>query len=139
VPVGEESYAVDAEHVVEVASDPSPTRVPGAPPTVVGVVNVRGEVVPLFDTAALLALDASAIAGGSDGIPFAVVVRCALGPAALTATSMPEVATLDDLLGPSDLANAATRYRLGTRLVVLIDVEALLATARGGPAPGDHR
>jgi purine-binding chemotaxis protein CheW len=130
MPLGDDWYAVETDCVREATTDLRPTRIPGAPSEVLGVINIRGEVIPLFDTAALLGLGIEATTD------FAVVVQSPSGPAALTATGMPEVVTLEDELGPSDLQGGLARYRLDTRLVVTLDPDALLATARGDAAAG---
>ena len=133
MPLGDEWYAVEAERVKEVTTEPRPTRLPGAQPGVLGVINLRGEIVPLMDTAALLGLDVPA------GLSFAVVVHTADGPVALTATGMPEVVTLDDELGRSDLPGSTSRYRFGSRLVVVLDVDEIVTVARGASAAGGTR
>jgi chemotaxis signal transduction protein len=133
MPLGDEWYAVEPERVKEVTAEPRPTRLPGAQPGVLGVINLRGEIVPLVDTAALLGLEIAAPAS------FAVVVRTAEGPAALTATDMPEVVTLDDELGRSDLPGSSSRYRFGSRLVVVLDVDEIVAIARGASGVGGTR
>jgi purine-binding chemotaxis protein CheW len=133
MPLGDEWYAVDAERVKEVTAEPRPTRLPGAQPGVLGVINLRGEIVPLMDTAALLGLEVPA------DLSFAVVVHTADGPAALTATGMPEVVTLDDELGRSDLPGSTNRYRFGSRLVVVLDVDEIVTVARGASAAGGTR
>jgi len=128
LPVGEDRYAVPTDRVREVATDLRATALPGAPSWVLGVVNLRGEVVPLLDTAAVLGLGATAAA------PYAVVVELAAGPAALAADAMPAVDELGDALGPSDLPGAVGRHRVGGELVVALDPETLVATARGDVA-----
>jgi purine-binding chemotaxis protein CheW len=100
---------------------------------VLGVINLRGEIVPVMDTAALLGLDVTA------PLSFAAVVHTADGPAALTATGMPEVVTLDDELGRSDLPGSTSRYRFGSRLVVVLDVDEIVTVARGASAAGGTR
>jgi len=127
MPVGDDWYAIGAERVREVTPHPRPTRLPGVPAGVLGVISVRGEIVPVFDTAALLGLDVAAPA------TFAVIVRTPDGPAALTATAIPEMVSLDNDLGPSDLAGSSARYRFGSRLVVMLDIDTMLAIARGEP------
>ena len=52
--LGTESYAVPVAHVLEVAELGEVTPVPGAPPTVLGVRNLRGQVLPVIDLAAVL-------------------------------------------------------------------------------------
>ena len=54
--VGDESYALPVEHVVEVGEFDPPTPVPGAAREMLGVRNLRGEVLPVFDLAAVLGL-----------------------------------------------------------------------------------
>lgn len=54
VRVGNESYAVAVEHVTEVAELGTLTPVPGANGSVLGVRNLRGEVLPVFDLATVL-------------------------------------------------------------------------------------
>ena len=56
VRVGAETYALPIEHVVEVSELGNVTSVPGALGPAVGVRNLRGEVLPVFDLAAVLGL-----------------------------------------------------------------------------------
>ena len=128
VPVGEDRFAIDVQDVREVVAMPTLTPLPTAPAWISGVVNVRGEVVPLLDTAALLGLPVDGAA------PFAVVVTGHDGPAALAATAMPAVASLGADAGPSELPATHHRHRVGDDgVVVRLDVEALLTLSRGDP------
>lgn len=52
--VGEETYAVDVEHVREIVNGFTVTRIPCVPSHVLGVINVRGEIVSVVDLAAVL-------------------------------------------------------------------------------------
>ena len=63
MPVGPDWYAIDIARVREVVDAPMLAGMPTAPPTLLGVFNLRGEIVPLFDTAALLGL--GSVATGS--------------------------------------------------------------------------
>jgi chemotaxis signal transduction protein len=128
VPVGADRYAVATRLVREVAADLRPTVLPTAPAWVIGVVNLRGEVVPLLDTAAMLGL------GPMAGATFAAVVELEAGPAALAADGVPAVVDLADALGSSDLPGSLGRHRVGDQLVVLLDPEVLVAIARGDAA-----
>jgi purine-binding chemotaxis protein CheW len=56
VRVGGESYAVAVEHVVEVAQLGTMSPVPGSDRSVLGVRNLRGEVLPIFDLASVLGI-----------------------------------------------------------------------------------
>jgi len=54
--LGGESYAVPVEHVLEVAELGELSPVPGAPRSVLGIRNLRGEVLPVFDLASVLGI-----------------------------------------------------------------------------------
>lgn len=56
VRVAEEHYALAVEDVLEVAALGDVTPVPGAGPAVLGVRNVRGQVLPVVDLATLFGL-----------------------------------------------------------------------------------
>lgn len=48
--LGEENFAIPVEHVQEVVELDQVTRVPNAPEYMLGIINLRGRVLPLFDT-----------------------------------------------------------------------------------------
>jgi purine-binding chemotaxis protein CheW len=129
-PIGEDRYAVAASTVREVVSDPRCTRLPTAPEAILGAFNLRGEVVPMFDTAALLGI------GRVTGTPVAVVVNTAVGPAGLVVSGPPKVVVLDHEVGPSELRGTLGVYSVDGGIAVMIDVETLLAphTGLGGSA-----
>lgn len=52
--LGEDRYGIDLERVSQVISNPPCAPVPGAPPQLAGVVQVRGEIRPVWDAARLL-------------------------------------------------------------------------------------
>jgi purine-binding chemotaxis protein CheW len=52
--LGHERYALETEHILEVARPGEPTPVPGASNLLRGLVNRRGEVLPVFDLRKLL-------------------------------------------------------------------------------------
>lgn len=54
-------YAVGVAHVREIVGFDSPTRVPGTPPWIRGVVNLRGLVVPVIDLAVKFGREASEV------------------------------------------------------------------------------
>ncbi len=56
VRLGKERYAVPVEHVVEVGAIGALTVTPGGSPAILGVRNLRGDVLPVFDLAAALGL-----------------------------------------------------------------------------------
>ena len=125
LPVGADLYAVPMTSVREVVSRPPSTSVPTAPKSVVGVFNLRGEIVPLFDTSQLLGTPTP------DAVTHTAVVLTAAGPAGLVATGAPEVRELGDPIGPAELPASVAAYADDRRLVTLLDVDVLLAPARG--------
>ena len=54
--VGAESYALPVDTVIEVAELGEIAPVPGAPPSVLGVRNLRGQILPVFSLAAVLGI-----------------------------------------------------------------------------------
>jgi chemotaxis signal transduction protein len=122
--IGEDRYAIATSAVREVVSDPRPTRLPTAPAMLLGAFNLRGEVVPLFDTAALLGI------GMLIGAPVAVVVNTASGPAGLAVSGLPKVVGLDNEVGRSELHGTRGVYVVDDAIAILLDVEALF-----GPHP----
>ena len=133
VPVGRDLYAVPIGWVREVVSTPRVTPLVTAPATVLGLFNLRGEIVPLVDTAALLG-----VAGSGAAAAFAVVLHTHLGPVGLSATGLPRRTVTDDAIDPSELRGSAGRYRVGGEVAVLLDVEALLDSSAATVLPALH-
>lgn len=124
LPVGEDLYALPLGWVREVITVPPVTRLVTAPPTVLGLFNLRGEIVPMLDTAALLGV------GQLGTATFCVVVNCPQGPLGLATTGCPKAAVLDVLLGSSELPGTAGLYQADRKVAVLLDPAPLLAPER---------
>jgi purine-binding chemotaxis protein CheW len=62
--VGPEQYGVPVGHVVEIRELGECTPVPGAPPAILGVRNVRGQVLPVADLALVLGVPGGAGSAG---------------------------------------------------------------------------
>jgi purine-binding chemotaxis protein CheW len=124
LPLGLDTYAVPLDRVREVVAGPDATPVPTAPRAVRGLINVRGEIMPLLDTGALAAGAVAESAG------FGVVVGSPCGLAALVTTGLPEVAELDDPVASAEGPGALSIHAVGRRLVTLLDLEALITLAR---------
>jgi purine-binding chemotaxis protein CheW len=60
--VGGESYAIGVEHVLEVAELGAIAPVPGAPESVLGVSNLRGQVLPVFELASVFGIKREGVA-----------------------------------------------------------------------------
>ena len=120
VPVDGDLYAVPTGWVREVVTAPTLTPLVTGPAVVLGLFNLRGEIVPLLDTASLLGV------GGIDPVAFAVVLHTHLGPVGLSATGFPPRRQLGEPLGPSELISGAELHRVDGQVVVLLDVQAVL-------------
>lgn len=120
LPVGDELYAVPIEWVSEVVAAPVVTWLPTAPAQLLGLINLRGEIVPLFDTAALLGV------GTAGSVEFAAVLRTVHGPAAFAATGFPQRAELASAIGPSERPGTTGTYEVDHKVAVLLDPAILL-------------
>jgi chemotaxis signal transduction protein len=128
LPVGDDLYALPVDWVREVVAAPAVTQLVTAGPVVLGLFNLRGQIVALLDTAALLGL------GTVGTTAFAVVVNCPQGPVGLAVTGFPERAVLDAVVGGSDLPGTAGMYRVQQRVATLLDPAQLLRPEYvGGP------
>jgi chemotaxis signal transduction protein len=122
--VGDDSYAVPIEVAREVLAATSITDLPSSPSSVLGLCNVRGEIIPVFDTGVLLGL------GPLPSTVAVAIIETALGAAGLAASAMGEAIVLGDQVGHTDGPGTAGAFAVGEGLAVLVDVEALLAPAR---------
>lgn len=124
IPVAADWFALELRGVREVVAAPDPAPLPGAPEAVRGLINLRGTIVPLLDTAVLLGL-------GPMPAPYAAIAETDAGPAALTAGGMPVTARLEDLAGPAELPGAVARFATDEGgVATLLDVEELMERLR---------
>lgn len=129
LPVRQDLYVLDVAGVLEVLElAGAPTPLPGAPPALLGLINVRGQVTPVLDTAVLLDLPPLA----PEERAAMVVVRVTRGVAALVTTARPRAEELGEELGASGLETATVRRRVGTLVAAVLDLEATLAPERVG-------
>jgi purine-binding chemotaxis protein CheW len=112
-------FAVPMETVHQVLRHPVLTTIPLAPAGLLGVVNVRGDIVPLLDTGVLTGT------GALDKSPFAVLVSGQKDMVALAAEELPIAADFEEPVGPGGGPGELGVYSSGGRLVVLIDVDEL--------------
>lgn len=123
VRVGEEHYALDVAHVVEVADLGAPTPVPGAGPAFLGVGNLHGQVVPFLDLAALLG-------AGRGALPArAVVVEDGVRRAGLAVDEVMSVGAAPEATEAPESSLLSGAALLDGTLVGIVDVPALLAVA----------
>lgn len=93
------ALALAIERVRSVITEPALTPVPTAPATVLGLANVRGEIVPVFDTGLLRGV------GPVGSARFVIVVETERGPAGLAVAAVPATANVpdDDIVDPDSL------------------------------------
>jgi chemotaxis signal transduction protein len=121
IPVNAEFYAVPMESVRQVLQRTEVTRVPMPPSGLLGVINVRGEILPLLDTGVITG------SGAIPSAPYSVLVNTDKETVALAAQAMPITADLDEPVAEGSHPGEIGIYSSGGRLVVLIDTEVLVA------------
>jgi purine-binding chemotaxis protein CheW len=132
--VGGSEYAIPAEQVLQMESYDGATPVPGAARFVVGIVQVRGRVVPVLDLRARFGLDPATPTLDSR----LVVGQSGTRSVALLVDSAREVVKLapDQVEPPPPMvAEEAQGFvkavaRMGERLVMLIDFQKVIGEER---------
>jgi chemotaxis signal transduction protein len=117
--VGRERYAVPIDNVLEVAELGSLCPLPGAGGAVLGVRNLRGQVLPVFDLARVLAIT------GDPAPPRVVVAEHAGRLAGLAVDEVTDVGTLAGDAEPAEAAHLSGAILEEGQLVGIIDVERL--------------
>jgi purine-binding chemotaxis protein CheW len=124
VRVGSELYALPVENVLEVAELGDLSAVPGSGPSLFGVRNLHGQVLPVFDLARVVGI-------GRDDHPSRIVVVEHHGQVAgLAVDEVIEVASL-----ATDVADVAGPFLRGAvleagRLIGVVDVEQVFPALR---------
>lgn len=124
--LGGRPFAIDVTDTREVVVLGSTTPVPGAPPTVLGVMNLRGSIMPVVEARPLLGLPAHtrsdrALVLADGDRRAAVVIEGVLGLAALD--------TVEPTADAGDLTLGAVALETGGR-ATLLDARGTLAAVR---------
>ena len=122
--VGADIYAVRAVAVREVVPSPEIMPLPTSAPVLLGVCNVRGDIVPILDTSALLGL------GPGPAPSHVVIVHVPDGEAGLSTTSVPTFTRLGERVGDADVAGQVGAYRVADGIATLLDLDALVTRGR---------
>src|SRR5262245_57303452 len=126
--VGSEEYAIDIHRVLEIIQPPALTQVPRAP-QVDGVINLRGEIVPLVDLRRVLAAE-----GGLDARRQKLLI-CLVGrrKIAFRVDKVTQVmrASRDELKPVPPVGGPLSPYVIGVcsrgpRLLLLLNLRAVL-------------
>jgi purine-binding chemotaxis protein CheW len=123
--VGEHLYGCDISDAQEIIPLRPMTRVPGAPPFVRGLINLRGTIVTVLDLGLRLDASRSAVTSGS-----ILLVRYRDRIVGLVVEQVADVRVLD-VEPPNDrrdgiVRGIATTGVAGDEAVVLLDLEAML-------------
>ena len=123
--VGRERYAVPIENVLEVAELGSLSALPGDGAGVLGVRNLRGQVLPIFDLARVLAIPADAAQ------PRVVVAEHAGRLAGLAVDEVTDVAAPAGEAEQAEADYLSGAFLEEGELVGIIDVERLFGALAG--------
>ena len=122
--LGAEEYGLPITAVQEIIRYTRPRTIPSAPPSVRGVINLRGKIIPVVDLKSRLQLH-----GGDAEESKIVIVEAGAVTAGLIVDDVDEVITVDaDALEPAptgEVGYISAVAKVGDRLLVLLDVEAM--------------
>ena len=129
--LGEEAYAVDITMVREIIQLQAITRVPGTPPSVEGVINLRGSIIPIVDLRKRFQL--SKIERDKD--TRIVVVNCKGQDVGVIVDSVAQVLRIPvDSIEPASsvfsgehLEHLMGIVKLSNRLVIMLDMDRVLS------------
>ncbi|HOC05836.1 MAG: chemotaxis protein CheW [Bacillota bacterium] len=128
-PLEDELYGVDIHQVMRIEKMLSLTRVPNAPPFVIGVCNLRGSVIPVIDLKQRLALPSNLDENAK--IIFVNVGKQVVG---MTIDSAVDVTSIDsDEIEPSPslVTGIDSQFiqgvaKVSNRLLIILDMERVL-------------
>ena len=124
-------YGVDVDAVQEVLRGQTRTRIPLAPGTLAGLINLRGQVLSAIDLRVQLELPAR----DAEAEPMLVVIRVAGEPVALLVDTIGSVVDVDtdQFEPPPDTLSGSSRelllgaYKLDNQLLLALDVDRAVA------------
>lgn len=134
--LGSETYGVEILRVREIRGWSSVTKIPHAPPHVLGVLNLRGSIVPVVDLRRRFALERAEYTAVTVIIVLSVhsaASRREVGVVVDGVSDVLDVKAADVKKTPDLGANCATDYIRGLvpvagRMVVLLDIDRLVGT-----------
>lgn len=128
-----EEYAVDILSVQEIIRWTTVTRVPGAPQSIKGVINLRGAVIPVIDTHFRFNLKPEEISEATRIIVF----KLDEGPIGMMVDQVTEVLSLPEaqIEKPQTINGSENQYvkgigKIGDRLLLILDLAKVLGEMR---------
>lgn len=130
IKLDKEYYGISIDAVLSIEKPGQATRVPNAPNHIIGLINLRGEVVPIIDLRTRLAMETK----DYDKNSRIVVVTLNEIVAGLVVDASSEVLEIEDESidkPPTSVGNQSMEYvngigKVGDRLVILLDLEKVL-------------
>lgn len=147
--LGNETYGVDILRVQEIRGWSAVTKIPHAPPHVLGVLNLRGSIVPIVDLRMRFSLDRAEYTTVTVIIVVSVISaagRRDFGVVVDGVSDVVDVNTEEVKAAPELGAKGATDYIRGLvpvaeRMVVLLDIDRLIGSdmtsLSNNPAPAE--
>jgi purine-binding chemotaxis protein CheW len=134
--LGAEEYGIDILRVQEIRSYEAPTRIANAPSFIKGVVNLRGVIVPVVDLRIKLNCDKVEY----NGFTVVIVLNVHGRVVGAVVDSVSDVLELSqDLIKPAPEMNSTVDTgfvtgiaSVGERMLILMDIEALMSSADMG-------
>jgi purine-binding chemotaxis protein CheW len=140
--LGAEEYGIDILKVQEIRSYEAPTRIANAPSFVKGVVNLRGVIVPIVDLRLKLGCDTAEY--NDFTVVIVLNVRGRVVGAVVDSVSDVLELTQDSIRPAPEMASAVdTSFITGIsnvndRMLILMDIEALMSSADMGLVDSQH-
>jgi purine-binding chemotaxis protein CheW len=132
--LGQEEYGVDILRIQEIRGYSAITPIPNTPPSVKGVMNLRGAIIPVVDLRAKLAMPEA------EYTPFTVIVVVTVGTktVGLVVDAVSDVLNIPtediqptpDFFGQVDARYISGMAKAGEKLVVLLDLDRVLGGDR---------
>ena len=130
--LGGEEYGIDILKVQEIRSYEQPTRIANAPPFIKGVVNLRGVIVPIVDLRLKLGCETAEY----DSFTVVIVLNVKGRVVGAVVDSVSDVLELaaDAIRSAPEMASVADSSfitgigSVGERMLILMDIEALMAS-----------
>jgi purine-binding chemotaxis protein CheW len=127
--LGSEEYALPIRQVHEIIRYTEPRSVAAESGWIRGVISLRGKIVPVYDLAARLGLQADGRAAGGK----IVIVETATDMAGVVVDDVEEVLTVDesqlDAVPAAGSPSIEAIAKIDDRLVILLDTEGIFADA----------
>ncbi len=134
--IGAEEYGVDISQIQEIIRMMEVTRVPRTPDYVDGVINLRGQLIPIVDLRTRFGMERAAPTKDTRIIVTDVGSK-RIGIVVDSATEVLSIPIEAIEQAPEIIASAATDYiqgvgKIGDRLVILLDLTMVISGAQAG-------